>query len=410
MRTEGDLLFNDNDLHAVLKVHLKKMDQEIDAIEGNQLLNTSITDLCDYFEEKYWINSLNLLEDHVTIDQKEIPVDVSGDRRRDIRDRSRPFNIPGTEVTYFVPFEGDAELFKCCPSAFTSAPPRAQIRQQELIFKYLVTEHDEEAIRKQFQRDLNEVKRYLGWIERDVQGTNEIVRSNALQRIEWRREKLLKDQGLAAKLGYPLRRRENAAKTYTTHTVQRKPKVTISRASKEPYVPEPALDAEEYEHILEVIRNMVLVMERSPEAFKNMKEEDLRQHFLVQLNGQYQGQATGETFNFEGKTDILIREEGKNLFIAECKFWQGPKTLLETIDQLLGYTSWRDTKTAILLFNRDRQLSTVLKKVPGVIADHPNCKRQIEYCSETEFRFIMHHRDDPNRELILTVLIFEVPV
>jgi hypothetical protein len=40
-----------------------------------------------------------------------------------------------------------------------------------------------------------------------------------------------------------------------------------------------------------------------------MREEDLRQHFLVQLNGQYEGQATGETFNFQGKTDILIRAE-----------------------------------------------------------------------------------------------------
>jgi hypothetical protein len=57
----------------------------------------------------------------------------------------------------------------------------------------------------------------------------------------------------------------------------------------------------EYEHILEIMSNMVHVIERSPEAFKGMREEDLRQHFLVQLNGQYEGQATGETFNFQGK-------------------------------------------------------------------------------------------------------------
>lgn len=409
MRTEGDYLFNDGNLHAVLDAHLKKMDQEIDMIEGNRLLNTSVTDLCDYFEEKYWVNPLNLLEDHIRIDQKEVPVDVSGDRQKDIRSRSRPFNIPGTEVTYFVPFEGDVGLFKCIPSTISSAPPRAQIRDQELIFRYTVTEHDDEAIRKQFQKDLSAVKRHLGWIERDVQGTNEIVRSHAQQRIEWRRDKLLKDQGLAAKLGYPLKKREDAPTTYVTPTVQRKPKVTMPRASAKPYVPEPELDAKEYEHILEVIRNMVAVIERSPRAFRNMKEEDLRHHFLVPLNGHYKGQATGETFNFEGKTDILIREEGKNLFIAECKFWQGPKALLGTIDQLLGYTSWRDTKTAILLFNRDRQLSTVLEKVARVVTGHPNFKRQIEYGSETEYRFIMHHRDDPNRELILTVLIFEVP-
>ncbi|MFM9616172.1 hypothetical protein ACKI18_46870, partial [Streptomyces niveiscabiei] len=62
------------------------------------------------------------------------------------------------------------------------------------------------------------------------------------------------------------------------------------------------------------------MMERSPTAFKTMGEEDLRQHFLVQLNGQFDGAATGETFNYEGKTDILLRVAGRNIFIAECKF------------------------------------------------------------------------------------------
>jgi hypothetical protein len=41
----------------------------------------------------------------------------------------------------------------------------------------------------------------------------------------------------------------------------------------------------EYEEILRIISNMVAVMERSPKAFRTMEEEDLRQHFLVQLNG-----------------------------------------------------------------------------------------------------------------------------
>jgi hypothetical protein len=54
---------------------------------------------------------------------------------------------------------------------------------------------------------------------------------------------------------------------------------------------------------------MVRVMEQSPHAFATMHEEDLRTYFLVQLNAQYEGQATGETFNFQGKTDILIHTE-----------------------------------------------------------------------------------------------------
>jgi hypothetical protein len=132
-------------------------------------------------------------------------------------------------------------------------------------------------------------------------------------------------------------------------------------------------------------------------------------HFLVQLNGQYEGQATGETFNFDGKTDILIRANGRNIFIAECKIWKGPAVFKRTIDQLLGYTSWRDTKTAIILFNRNKNLSTVLNQIPGVTASHPNFKKQESSPGETGFRFIFRQRDDPNRDILLTVLVFEVP-
>lgn len=75
------------------------------------------------------------------------------------------------------------------------------------------------------------------------------------------------------------------------------------------------------------MQDMTLVMERSPDAFKTMNEEALRQHFLVQLNAQFEGKATGQTFNMAGKTDILLREGERNVFIAECKFWKGPKAL-----------------------------------------------------------------------------------
>ena len=183
----------------------------------------------------------------------------------------------------------------------------------------------------------------------------------------------------------------------------------MPKASTEPFVPEPTLDMKEYEHILSVISNMVVVIERSPKAFRGMCEEDLRQHFLVQLNAQYEGQATGETFNFEGKTDILIRYNGKNIFIAECKFWRGPKSLKDAIDQILNYASWRDTKTALLVFNRGKNFSRILAQIPEVVKAHPNFKRALSYPSETGFRYILHHRDDPNRELILTILAFEVP-
>jgi hypothetical protein len=150
-------------------------------------------------------------------------------------------------------------------------------------------------------------------------------------------------------------------------------------------------------------------MERSPSAFKSIDEESLRSHFLVQLNGHYEGQATGETFNYSGKTDILLRVDGRNIFIGECKYWGGPKKLLETLDQLLSYASWRDTKVALVIFNRNRNFSAVLEAILPTVQGHQNFKRLLPIEGETRFRFVMSHRNDPAREMIITTLVFDVP-
>lgn len=166
---------------------------------------------------------------------------------------------------------------------------------------------------------------------------------------------------------------------------------------------------EQYEQALKIMQDMTLVMERSPDAFKTMNEEALRQHFLVQLNGQFEGKATGETFNMAGKTDILLREGERNVFIAECKFWKGSKAFGEAIDQLLGYATWRDSKTAILVFNRGTETSTVLAGIDATAKAHANFKRAVQWPHESGFRYVFHANGDINRELILTLLVFHVP-
>ncbi len=69
-----------------------------------------------------------------------------------------------------------------------------------------------------------------------------------------------------------------------------------------PFNPEPARAMEQYELVLKIMQDMALVMERSHGVCKSMDGEALRQHFLGQLNGQFEGKATGETFNMSGKT------------------------------------------------------------------------------------------------------------
>jgi hypothetical protein len=316
--------------------------------------------------------------------------------------------MDGTRVTFFVPYEGEKDLFFCRPSTFNFNPPRATVTKNEAQFVYERLDHNADAVKSEFGRDLANLREYLGWIERDVNQFNSQLMQKIRQRVEWRRQKILNDQGLVASLGFPLRKRGNAPTTFVV-PVTRKSIKTLPPIATVPFTPEPALEMDEYNQILSIISNMVLVMERSPSAFQTMKEEDLRQHFLVQLNGQYEGQATGETFNYQGKTDILIRVNGKNIFIAECKFWKGEKTFTEAIDQLLGYTSWRDTKIALLVFNRTKNFSDILGKIPGIVKAHPNFKRQLPYNVETGLRYIFCSVDDPSRELTLTVLAFNLP-
>ena len=408
-RGQGDYLFCGADWFSVEEGQRRKLQSEIDAIDGNRLLNTSVDDLCDYFEDKFRIDVPVLHEDQAVADQQETQIDVSQDPMRFIRDRNRPFHVAGTLVEVTVPFSGETEAFGIQPTTYTTAPPRGEIRDHTLVIKVQGTELEPQQVRAEVDRTFGEIKKYLDWLRNNARGLNEQIRRLANERINWRRQKLLADQNLVASLGFPLKERAEAPRTFSAPNVRRRIAPTMPRASTAPYKPEPVLSSDDYEHILSVMTNMALVMERSPSAFAAMDEEALRSHFLVQLNGHYEGQASGETFNYEGKTDILIRADGKNIFIAECKYWRGAKAFGEAVDQLLRYVCWRDTKTAIVIFNQNKDFSQVIETIPGAVKAHLNFKRAVDDNGEGRSRYVLVHRDDPNREMILTVLAFDVP-
>lgn len=410
IQTDMEQLFTKYDLRRSLEERERRMREEIEAYDSNRLLNTSVDDLAAYFEKTYRVEPLRLREEDLVVDHREARVDVSQRWEYAVHDRSRPAYVSGTEFSMEVPFEGEADLFHMSPSTATLTSPQAKVEQGKIVLEQRTANPDPVVIRSEFERDLSLIRSYVGWVEKDVIRFNDSLQDQAGRWIEARRERLLRDRGVAAQLGYPLRRRNDAPRTYAAPEIRRKVRPHPPAASSAAFVPEPALADAEYEHILSVIRGMAIVLERSPRAFRTMGEEELRDHILVQLNAQYEGQATGETFNFEGKTDILIRVGERNVFVGECKIWRGPKVLAETVDQILGYATWRDTKMAIVIFNRNKDFSSVLAKIPEVMRAHPNVKRELSYRSETGFRYVLGHRDDPNRELTLTVLAFEVPV
>lgn len=402
-------LFSDADWFSVEQNQLKKMQEEIAAINGDRLLNTAVDDLVRYFESKFKIEVPALVTEEIVVDQREAKIDVRHDPRRWIDDRSRPVYVPGTEVEVEIPFAGDSEVFRVRPTSYTMSPPKAEVRSGALVLRISGTDLTADGVQQSINQTINEIQSHLSTLRTNTAGLNQQLFQRAKTSIESRRQKLLADRNLVGALGFKMKQRDGNQRTFSAPEVKRKIAPTMPPASSAPYKPEPVLNDDDYEHILGVLDNMAHVMERSPSAFHHMDEEALRTHFLVQLNGHYEGQATGETFNYEGKTDILVRSSNKNIFIAECKFWGGPKKLSETIDQLLGYSSWRDTKTAVIIFNRNRDFSRVLATIPETAKQHSNFKRELAGCTDTRFRYCFSHRDDANRELLLAILVFDVP-
>lgn len=407
-KSEG-YLFASRELRELLDERRSALREEVESLEANRLLNTVPADLLVYLEEKWRLIAPTLRRAETTAAEAECQVDVSGDRGRYFSSRGGSHYVPGQRITIEIPLDGEAELFYCRPSAYTSTLPRGVVQHGTLQLTWDVPHDSNKEIKGDIDRAITNIEEYLGWVRADVESFNGSLGSLAEQAIEARRSRLLANQGRVASLGIPLKVRGDAPKTYAAPGIQRKVLPTMPPASSAPFVAEPTMDTATYDHILSVIENMTHVIERSPSAFSTMKEEDLRQHFLVQLNGHYEGQATGETFNANGKTDILVRSGDKNIFIAECKFWKGAKQFAETVDQLLGYAAWRDTKAAILVFNRGRDTTKVMDSVRESLPKHGNFKRDVDWSHETGIRCVLHHPGDANRELILTVLVFDVP-
>lgn len=164
-----------------------------------------------------------------------------------------------------------------------------------------------------------------------------------------------------------------------------------------------------YQDVIETINNYGKDIEQKPKVYKGQDEEGLRDHFLTNLTGRYEKvTSTGETFNSEGKTDILLKDDkGNNLFIAECKWWKGPGVFHSTIDQLLdNYVTWRDTKLAILFFVDNKYFSNILEQIENEAKTHKYFIEFIEVKEKTSFKFLFRQKDDKNNKVSLHIMFF----
>lgn len=377
--------------------------EEIEQLPPKDILGSSEQQWVEHFVSKYSASPPGLDRDETVVDQVEVKV-RPGTEERHWRSGFDPDYVLMTKTTFEVPITGDRDLLALQPPTRTRLLA-GEVRGAVLTFEWTERSPDPDKLKQQFERQLGLAEGNVSSLTTSIKTYNSEVATLIPKLLAERRTKVEQDLTATNRLGYKLKSRPDAPSLIAAPVR----KVVGRPVPKAGSPAEPGLEMEPYEDILRTCGSMSVTMERSPNMFAEMEEEEIRNLFLVALNAQFEGAATGETFNHQGKTDILIRVEDRNIFIAECKFWGGRKAFLAAVDQILGYLSWRDLKASILVFFRGRKFTKMLETASDAIPEHPNFVRRLEYANESGFRCVLRQRDDPDRELTLTVLAFHVP-
>jgi hypothetical protein len=313
------------------------------------------------------------------------------------------------KITFEVPFSGDWDFFRFAPSHRTFSPPRARLEQHRLLFEFLVLDTTPERIKANFQTGLEEIKKALQTMRSDVEQFEKTLPGHVTAEFRTRKQQLLEQDQIVESFGVPVKRAGDVPQTLVIPDIQQRKLIVPKPApSSGPYTPEFKLDDDVYDKILSVCHDLGVHMERHPSLYEAKGEEELRDQFLLMLSPQFHS-TSGEVFNRNGKTDILIRHERTNVFIAECKFWGGEIAYHQTIDQLLSYLTWRDSCAAILCFNRNQQQEPVLAKIQDATPKHRCFVRRRSAEGTSFFHFDFHLPNDDSRGIRLAVLCFHFP-
>lgn len=229
-RRDWDVLFSEFDLRAVLEAQRGRVKDLVMKIEPSRFEKESDEELAAVVASTLVVEPLVLLEDEISVSQKDAKVDVSHDFNRGIHDRSRPFYVDGVEVTYHVPYAGNSELWKCGPPGFDFNPPRAVLTPGELRFPYEQAEGDIAATKHSFVTDLGAIKQKLPEVNALVNEHNQSLESVVRRQVSGRRAVLGRKAADLSTLGYKIREAGKPASNHES-TVAATPDRSSKRAA-----------------------------------------------------------------------------------------------------------------------------------------------------------------------------------
>lgn len=397
-------LFADGDLQGSLQQEFSRAAAVVDAVSAEVLLDHTDEEVVAELLQDREVPVLDIAwEQAWTPGPQETWLDAQHDWQYGGAGEGRPIFIAADEVTLHVPFTGDPMLLRLRPSRWSSVFPRAEIGSGELLHQVTGPHLSSEQVTVSFNSFRTSITQYVDATNADVRQHNARLEAELRRFVAARRSRLLDQRQLASGLPFQLRPAGSAA-PYPVPVRRSKLLLSQSRPAT-PFQPEPFLGDAIYEDVLARIVAFGSMVERLPRSVGAMDEEGLRDHLLLVLNGNYEGQVAGEVFNREGRTDVLLRSGDRNVFIAECKVWNGPAKFGPAVNQLLNYLVWRDGKAALVLFIKTGNPTEVVRKADQVVAGHPLCVRRFDPADPTvRIDYLLRSTADPERTVRTALL------
>lgn len=316
-------------------------------------------------------------------------------------------------VSLYIPYTGNRQAFDHRPNRMPVNVVEGSVTDREVMVSVVVDPNT--PPREVEQRLLAQEQDLLQWVaevNRDIEALEQYIRGVATRQLRGRLDVIKKRDDMAAAFSIPVKEVEPVRAL----DVPVKRTAVVLRTAPDPGDPGERgwrLDKPIYEWMIQTITKFGHALERRPRSAQPLihDEETIRDWLMFNLSTNYEAPDGSELFiggeveNGNGKTDILVRHQNRNVFIAECKFWHGPKKLDEAIGQLLGYTTWRDTKAAIILFITNKNVTAAVDSAGTCLTAHSACKEapvSAEPYERRDYRFTSP--EDSQRVISLALL------
>jgi len=402
---EGDL-FKKGDTNQLEDLLKQEVSKRIQSLEDDYVLNVSEIEYVNYLIEELRLECPEVQFENCTVATRRVlmpneylPMFIKFSSHEDLE---------RTVYRLCIPLSGDKELLRYLPSQFLlSGSGHFCFDYNEIYVDIPDVNGNGENVAREIKTYKDDLIKMIGFLKTDIERINKSISLYIPQVFKARKEKVLKEQKIIADLGIPIKSKTSTNKTYSVPTVTRRVKEPVVINSQEAKPLEPTMAESVYQEILKVINTTGKSIERYPKTIENQDEETIRAHFLTQLSSSFTSfSSSGESFNHKGKTDIMIKHGDDVLFVAECKIWKGAKMLNEAINQLLSYLTWRDSKTALLVFNKDTNAQTIVDSIQESIPNHSNFVKFVAKRDLGWYDYIFRLTDS-TIEIKMAVMVFD---